>query len=95
MERRSKVVRDIVLTCVALQMLRTHLGVVVGAPTPADDTAAIVNELVVYVPDENYTSPSRNAKASVRPTEGLLQSHWCIRWARGEDLRYDKNLTLR
>ena len=34
-------------------MLWTHQGGVARAPIPADDIAAIANELVAYVPDEN------------------------------------------
>ena len=38
MEQRSKIVRDIVLTCVVLHnMLRRHQGEVERPPTPADD----------------------------------------------------------
>ena len=38
MEQRQKVVRDIVLTCVALHnMLRSHQGGADRPPTPADD----------------------------------------------------------
>ena len=38
MEQTPKVVRDIVLTCVMLHnMLKTHLGGLDGAPTPAYD----------------------------------------------------------
>ena len=47
MEQRSKVVRDIVLTCVVLHMLRSYQGGVARAPTPPDDVAAIPNQPVV------------------------------------------------
>ena len=46
-------------------MLRTHqdrLDGAVRAPTPADDTAAIANELVVYAPDEKCRIPLNEAK---------------------------------
>ena len=62
MEQRLKVVRDIMFTCVVLHnMLRTDQG---GnrAPTPANDVAALWNEQVVYVPDENYRIPLRENK---------------------------------
>ena len=50
MEQRPKVVRDITLTCVALEnMLMTHQGQADRAPNPADDIASLQNEQVVYV----------------------------------------------
>ena len=62
-EQRLKVVRDIVVTCVMLHnMLRTHQGGVDGGPTQADDIAAMANESVVYVPDENHRNPLRETK---------------------------------
>ena len=62
-EQRPKVVRDIVLTCVVLHnMLRTRQGGANRVPTPADETAALQNEQVIYVPDDNYRNPSRKAK---------------------------------
>ena len=61
MGQRPKVVRDIVLTCAELHnRLRTHLGREDRAPTQADDIAALQNEEVMYMPDDNY--PSREAK---------------------------------
>ena len=51
MERRTKVVRDIVLTCVA------HQGRADRAPIPGNDTAAMQNEQMVHVPDENNKNP--------------------------------------
>ena len=62
MEQRPKVVRDSVLICVMLHnMLRTHPGRVARALAPTDDVAAILNELVVYVPDENDRNPMGEA----------------------------------
>ena len=43
-------------------MLRTHQGKVERATSPANDVAALQNEQVVYVPDDNYRNPSREAK---------------------------------
>ena len=43
-------------------MVRTHQGGADRAPTPAYDVAALQNEQVVYVPNENYRTPSREAK---------------------------------
>ena len=59
MEQRPKGVRDIVFTSA---VLRTHQGGLDRAPNPADDIAAIANEAAVYVPDENYRNPLREAK---------------------------------
>ena len=57
------VVRDIVFTCVVLHnMMRTHQGRADRAPTPANDGVDLQNEQVVYVPNENYRNPSREAK---------------------------------
>ena len=54
MEHRPRVVRDIVFTCVVLhKMMRIHQGGGDRAPTPANDVAALRNEQVVYVPNEN------------------------------------------
>ena len=59
-EQRRRVVRDIVFTCVVLHnMLRTHQ---VRAPTPENVVAAQQNEQAVYVQNENYRSPLREAK---------------------------------
>ena len=63
MEQRPKVVRDIVFTCVVLHnMLRTHQGGADRAPTPANDVVELQNEQVVYVPNNNYRNPLREAK---------------------------------
>ena len=71
MEQRPRVVRDIVFTCVVLHnMLRTHQGGADRALTQAIDVAAIQNEQVVYVPNESYRNPSR--EANIRTTERLL-----------------------
>ena len=61
MQERPKVVRDIVLSCVVLHTrLRTHQGGTDRKPTPANDV--VTPEKVVYVPDDNYKNPSREAK---------------------------------
>ena len=62
MKQKPKVVRDIVLTCVVLHMLRTHHGEGTRAPALADDIAALQNEQAVYVPNENYINSLREAK---------------------------------
>ena len=43
-------------------MLRTHQGKADGAPTPGNDVEAQHNEQAVYVPNENYRNPLREAK---------------------------------
>ena len=43
-------------------ILRTHQGGGDRAPIPANDVAALQNEEVVHVPNENYRNPSREAK---------------------------------
>ena len=63
MKQRPWVVRDMVLTSMVLHnMLRAHQGRAWRAPTPANDVAALQNEQVVYVPDDNYRNPLREAK---------------------------------
>ena len=52
MGQRPRVGRDIGFTCV---VLKTHQG-------GADDVAALQNEQVVYVPNENCRNPLREAK---------------------------------
>ena len=43
-------------------MLRTHQGGADRAPTPTNDVAALQNGQAVYVPNENYRNPLREAK---------------------------------
>ena len=43
-------------------MLGTHQGRSDRAPIPGDDIAALQSEEVLYVPDENYRNPLREAK---------------------------------
>ena len=60
---RPKVVRDIILYVWVLHnMLTTHHGGANRAPTPANDAVTQQNEHAVYVPNENYRNPSREAK---------------------------------
>ena len=63
LEPSPKVVRNIIYTCVVLHnMLRTHQGGADRAPTPTNGVAALRNEQVVYVPDDNYRNPLREHK---------------------------------
>ena len=63
MEQRPRAVRDIVFMFVVLHnIVGTHQGGADRAPTPANDVAALQNEQVVYVNNENYRNPSTEAK---------------------------------
>ena len=63
MEQRSKVVRDIVLTCVVLyNMLRSHQGGADRPPTPADNIQPPQNDQGELAQDENIRNPLREAK---------------------------------
>ena len=74
MAQRQKVVRDNVLPCAVLyNILRTHQGRPKSAFTPADDIAALQNEQFVYVPDEGYTNPLKEAKHQ----QDLLKDYFC------------------
>ena len=78
---RPKVVRDIVLRCVVLQnLLKTQERATERA---ADDIAAVQNEQVVYVPDDNYRNPSSEAK-NQQDLLRLLQSSWLGRMTGSE-----------
>ena len=60
MEQRSKVIRDLVLTCIVLHNIpRTRQGEIARAPNPQDEVSAVVNELAVCVPDGNCKNPLR------------------------------------
>ena len=63
MEQRSKVVRDIVLTCVVLhKMLRSHQGGADRPPTPADDIQPKQGDQGEQRYQENCRNPSREPK---------------------------------
>ena len=63
MEQRPRVVRKhCVYMCVFHNMMRKHQGGVDRASTPGNDVVAQQNEHEVYVPNENYRNPSREAK---------------------------------
>ena len=65
MEQRPKVVRDIVFKCVVLHNIpRTPKGEADREPNPANDVVALQNEQVVYVPNENYRNPLREANVN-------------------------------
>ena len=48
--------------CGLHNMMRTHQGRRDRAPTSANDVVALQNEQAVYVPNENYRNPFREAK---------------------------------
>ena len=59
----QRIIRDIVFTCVVWHnMPRTHQGGADSAPTAVNDVAALQNEEALYVPNENYSNPLREAK---------------------------------
>ena len=85
MEQRPRDVRDIVFTCVVLyNMLRTQPGSADRAPTQANDVAAPPNEQVVYVPNDNYRNPSREAKHQRELLKDYFNHMGRIDWA-GQD----------
>ena len=81
MEQRPKVVKNIVLTyVVSHNMLRTNQGGLDRPPAPADDIAAIANKPVVYVPNENYRSPLREAKHQRDLQKGYFNHLGALNW---------------
>ena len=63
MEQRPRIVRDIMFTCVVLRnMMRTHQGRADRAPNPGNDVVAQQIGQEMYVPNENYRNPLRDAK---------------------------------
>ena len=63
MEQRPKVVRDIVSTCVVLHnMLRSHQWEAERPHTPADNIQPPQNDQGEQGQNENFRSPSREAK---------------------------------
>ena len=73
--------------CVVLHnMLTTHQDGADRPPTRANDVAALQNEQVVYVPDNNYRNPSRVAKHQRELLKDYLNLGG-IDWAGGQDLR--------
>ena len=63
MEQRPKVVRDIVLTCMALHdMLRSHQVGADRPPTPADDIQAPQVDQGEQGHNRNFRNPSREGK---------------------------------
>ena len=63
MEQRPRGLRDIVFICVVLHsIMRTQQGGADRVPSPANAAAALHNEQAVYVPNENYRNPLREAK---------------------------------
>ena len=63
MEQKPKVVKDIVLACIVLHnMLRIHEDGADRAFIQAADIAALQNEQMVYVPNDSYRNPLKEAK---------------------------------
>ena len=64
---------------------RTQQGGADRAPTPANDVAALQNEQGLYVPNDNYRNPSREAKHQRELlTTSIMYVHWL---GRKQDLR--------
>ena len=63
-------------------MLRTYQARADRAPTPGNDVAAQQNEQAVYVPNENYRNPSREAKHQRELLKDYFNHvrHWLGRW---------------
>ena len=79
MEQKPRIAIGIISTCVVLHnMLRTHQGRADRAPTPANDVAALQNKQVVYVPNDNYRNPLREAKhqRALLITTSIMWEHW-------------------
>ena len=62
MEQHQGLSETLCLRVVLQNMLRTHQKAADRAPTPASEVAALQNEPVVYVRNEHYRNPSRDAK---------------------------------
>ena len=79
MQQRPRVIRDIVITCMVFHnMLRTHKGGADRAPTPGNDLVVQQNEQMVYVPNENYRNPSRDARnqQELLKDTSITWGHW-------------------
>ena len=66
-------------------MMGAHQGVADMAPNPGNDGAIPQNQQAVYVPNENYMNPSREAKHQ----QELLKDYFNhgISWVGRQDLR--------
>ena len=62
MEQRPRLFVDIVFENGVLQNMRAHKQGADNVPTLANYVAALWNKQVVYLPNENYRHPSREAK---------------------------------
>ena len=67
--------------CVVLHnMLRTHQGGEDTALTPANDVTALQNEQAVYVPNENYRNPSREASHPRKLLKDYISHMGALAW---------------
>ena len=68
-------------------MLRKHQGGSGRAPTPKNSLAALQSEQVVYVPNDNYRNPSREAKNQSELLKDYFNHMVALAGQRGQDLR--------
>ena len=72
---------------VLLNMMWTHHGRADSAQTPGNDVVALQNGQEVYVPYENYSNPSREAKHQQELLVDYFNHVGGTGWAGGQDLR--------
>ena len=88
MEQRSKVVRDIVLTCVVLHnMLRSHQRGTDRPPTPVNKIQPPQANQVEQRHHENFRNPSREAKHQRDLLKDCFNHMGGTGWAGGQSLR--------
>ena len=85
MEQRPKVVRHCFNMCCVGQHAEDTPRWNRQGTTPADDIAAIANEPVVYVPDENHSNPSREARHLRDPLKDYFNPAGVLSGQRGQE----------
>ena len=85
-EQKQKVVKDIVLTCVVLYNMRRTQGGEDRSPIQENDVAALINEQVVYVPDDNSGNFLKEAKHQPHVLKDYF-NHLGTLAGQGQDLR--------
>ena len=69
------------------KLLRTYQGGTDRAPNPENDAATLQNEQVVYVPNEKYRNPSRQAKHQRQLLKDYFNHVGGMGWTGLQDLR--------
>ena len=69
--------------------MRTHQGGVVSAPIPADEIAAITNELAVYMQHKNHRNPLRETKTQRDIQKDYLNHVGAFAVHEDQDVRWD------